>query len=209
MTETDKYAQEKEPKISKLIIATIVTGVIFILSIILFPSAKITPEIPIILAEARKYVEDIDNEHMRNEVLRDIAVALAKGGDTEEAIRLAKSISKEYDIALTLVGIADARADAGDILNSERVLGLVPQHISAIEPFDSRAKSNAQAHMAESHAKIGQFQTARKLVSTSKYNDYMPMVLGEIAKRQAFDGNVSAAIKTLSDIGYYHFWTFR
>jgi len=207
MTETDKNAQGEKRTISILVIAPIIAGVIVILLIILFPSAKITPEIPIILAEARKYAEAIDNEAKRDHALRDIAVALAKVGDTEEAIRMAKSISEEYEIALALVGVADARADAGDIPNSERVLGLVPQHISAIDPFDSHLKSNAQAHMAKSYAKMGQFQTARKLVSISEDNIDLPMVLGEIAKRQAFAGNVSAAIKTLSDIGYYDSWT--
>jgi RNA polymerase sigma factor (sigma-70 family) len=127
--------------------------------------------------------------------LRGIAVARAKAGYLDEAMRVAETIPDvDFDVsrAWTLVFIARQKAAAGEVRQALQIVAKLPE---MEKPFVLAAVAAAQAKAGDRKAAQATLAEAFKLAKDHD-DDYGPEALFLIAEVQAQMGQVEEAFKT-------------
>lgn len=141
----------------------------------------------------------------RAEVLRAIAIAQARAGDSPRALQTAGSIATPYMQASALAEIAVIQAERGDQIAAGATLRKAIQVSSAIPELT--AKAPALLGIAQAYATVGDraaatrtFQQARRTIRVSEDDRYKTDALMDLAMAQAGAGDFSGAVDTADGI---------
>ncbi len=141
----------------------------------------------------------------RSEVLRAIAIAQARAGDSQRALQTAGTIATPYMQTSALAEIAVVQAERGDQIAAGTTLRKAAQVASAIQDFAAKAPAllgiaQAQAKAGDRAAAIKTFRQARQTVRVSDDERYKTDALMDLAMVQSGVGDFSGAVETAEGI---------
>jgi tetratricopeptide (TPR) repeat protein len=141
----------------------------------------------------------------RAEVLRAIAVAQARGGDSQKALQTAGAIANAYLQTSALAEIATLQAARGDQLAAGTTLRKALQVASAVQELAGRIPAltgiaQAQAKVGDRAAAVQTFRQARQAIHTSDDERYKMDALLDLAMVQSGAGDFSGAVETADGI---------
>ncbi len=141
----------------------------------------------------------------KSEMLRAIAIAQARAGDSRGALQAVGSIGNPYMQASALAEIAVTQAERGDQLAAGATLRKALQIATAIQDFSAQAPAllgiaQAQAKVGDRAAATRTFRQARQTVRVSEDERYKTDALLDLAMVQSGAGDFSGAVETADGI---------
>lgn len=142
------------------------------------------------LSEAEKLAELIANYPEKNKAIEVVATALAKAGEFDRAIELAKLNKSSLGKSITFEAIAKELLKAGEL---DRAIELA----ESITWDDHRNRTRTA--IVKELLKTGEFDRAIKLAESITDDAYKTPVLKAIATELAKNGNVGGALEIVKD----------
>lgn len=145
----------------------------------------------------------------KSEILRAIAIAQARAGDSQRAVQTVGSIATPYMQASALAEIAVIQAERGDPIAAGGTLRKALQVAAAIGEFSAKAPAlmgvaQAQAKVGDRAAAVKTFRQVRQTVRVSDDERYKTDALMDLALVQSGAGDFSGAVETADGIRDIH-----